>query len=138
MAETLKPSLIRLENIFLNKIEYYCHPNFEPKGPQILMKTQIQVDVKTNENLRYITRCNIFINKDEQDSPFRITLEIDVVSSIEASEHVQQLKEFAASGAVFNAIMYAREVIRDITSRSKYNQLIMPLFDISQLSQQIK
>ena len=102
------PAKVKLEHIYLKQISFESIPSYSLKGKERPIEVAVRVDVKKPENLRYITVCLITVNKSLKEAPFRIRLECEVISSVQSTEDIQILKDFANVGATFNAIVFAR------------------------------
>ncbi len=127
----VNPSKVRLESITLQDFRLENNPAFSGEGGVVNFVGLVDHSVEKVENLRYITTCRLTVNTEKTDTPFKISAVCKVVASVESVEHLDILSEFATVGAVFNAIVFFRELVREVTSRTSFGPVSFPLLDIT-------
>jgi hypothetical protein len=125
------PSKVKLESIALQDFRLERVPSFSPENSVVNFEGSLDSKVERIGNLKCATVCQLSVNLNRMDTPFKITASCRIVASIESLDHNEILVEFANVGAVFNAIVFFRELIREVTSRTYYGPVIFPLLDIT-------
>jgi preprotein translocase subunit SecB len=126
-------SKVFLEDVALEDFSFKDYPDFIAKGPDIQMTLAIETKIEKLENLRYLTRCALTVNANRADVPFAANAVCRVIAGVKSLDDINSLEEFAQIGAVYNAVVFLRELIRDVTSRTKRGPVLIPLIDINQL-----
>jgi len=136
--EQMKESIIRLERISLESLDF-------TKKAQVLQRISIppkllrfDVTVETLTDTTVQSRCDISVlSEQNQEDDFEIHLSYLIIASISDISQKEALEKFAKFGAPFNALVYARDLIANITSRAFGQPAMLPLLDIRQLGESI-
>jgi preprotein translocase subunit SecB len=126
----LKTSAVQLQEITLEELSFKLR-EVRTIGTYSSIVITVDREVKRLANTRWVTLCTI--NIEGRRSPFLLKAKCKVVYNVKSVKDKLKLESFSKTGAVFNAIVYCRELIRDLTTRAGYDPLILPLFDVRDL-----
>lgn len=124
-------SKVSLERIVLESFSIKTFPDVIVEGKRVVFDVDLDRKVVKTENLRYETLCTLILAAGSKGTPIEISGTCRVISSVQSANDREILEDFANLGAVYNAIIFFRELIREITSRTERGPIILPLFDIT-------
>jgi hypothetical protein len=136
----IKKSTISLDRVELRSVKFESRSNKLHRADIPLSAIQIDLHSSKEETLlpSLSTLCRITIFSPENPkADFYAELLYRIEASVENSEDVDLLTKFSTVGAAFNAFVFARQAIADLTFKAFGKAVRLPLLNIGELGARI-
>ncbi len=126
-----KTAKVNLNEINLIDLEFKENPSFKETANQINVAFRIGIKHKLiKRNLLCLTNQRVIVFPELEISPFSLTVEMQGTFSVEKEEELDDLEEFCKLSAPSVMFPYIRSIISDLTSKSAYPTLDLPLINM--------
>ncbi|MDL1893028.1 hypothetical protein FBQ87_09080 [Sphingobacteriales bacterium CHB3] len=138
MADKIKKSPIKLESIELTNL------NFSRKSAKLRrseippLSMRVEVSINEKSELLLESTCDIILyGDDDPRGDFQMELSYRINASTFDSSHKNDLEKFAKFGSPFNALVFARETVAQITFKAFGKAAMIPLLDVHGLGKSL-
>ena len=129
----VKKSIIKLDQISLERLTFKKKSNALRRSEIPPSSLRIGVTIFEREETYFESVCDIGIYDEDQRGDFELSLTYKISASILDPQHKEALEKFAKYGSPFNALVFAREAVADITFRAFGKSATIPLLDVHSL-----
>ena len=127
-----KEAQVSLNKIDLVSISYEENSKFKFPNTQLTVVFEIGTKHRIiKEKLSCILDERVIVFPEIEQSPFCLTVEMRGIFSVKKEEQLNILEEFCKTNAPSIIFPYIRSIVSDITSRSSFPTLNLPLVDMS-------
>lgn len=124
---------INFNDLVLEEINFKLNPDFKP-AKKIKVDVSYDINYEIDETKKILkVRVGVFIFEKTENAPFKLSIYLLAVYSLEGSFDEEKLKNFADVQAPALIFPFIREIVANITMRTPFPPLLLPPINIFKL-----
>ncbi len=129
---------IKLDRISVTRLVFEANEDFKPGDTlPVEFNFDLSKDLNEDKTLLYV-RERLDVVFPGRKPPFDLQVAVEGVFHIDNPQHADQLERFADVGAPAILFPYLREVVDDITGKSRFPRLTLPLVNFGLAAEEKK